>query len=193
MEPVIIKKKEYTPIEELGENLLLAERDGVKYVIRYLGIKTQAFSDFKYASKRMKASNVSSPKVYIIDKKTGCAVMQYIDGKTMFDELLDHDFDDNIYQQLFDINWMARKSMLQLDFNPRNFRIENGRIYYIPFTFTLYKKSNDFVEKDLRLWFYTKEFEKLLIDEGILLQKSRLLPDYELNKKIVLTVVKYYR
>ena len=193
MEPVIIKKKEYTPIKELGENLLLAERDGVKYVIRFLGVKTDAFSDFKYATKRIKTANVSAPEVYCIDKKTGCAVMQYIDGPTMFEELIDHDFDDNIYIQLFNINWNARKMMLQLDFNPRNFRIQNGKIYYIPFIFDLYKKSNDFTEKDLRLWFYTKEFEELLRNEGILLQHSRLLNDYELNKKIVLTVVKYYR
>ena len=94
-------------------------------------------------------------------------------------ELIDHDFDDNVYIQLFNINWNARKMMLQLDFNPRNFRIQNGKIYYIPFIFDLYKKSNDFTEKDLRLWFYTKEFEELLRNEGILLQHSRLLNDYE--------------
>ena len=193
MEPVVIKKKEYTPIKELGENLLLAENDGKKYVIRFLGIKTDAFSDFKYSSKRMKTANISSPEVYCIDKKTGCAVMQYIDGPTMFEELVDHDFDDNIYQQIFLINWNARRMMLQLDFNPRNFRIQNGKIYYIPFTFDFYKKENDFTENDLRLWFYTKEFEELLRNDGILLQHSRLLNDYELNKKIVLTVVKYYR
>ena len=193
MEKVIIKKKEYTPIEELGENLLLAENNGVKYVIRFLGIKTDAFSDYKYSSKRMKTANISSPEVYCIDKKTGCAVMQYIDGPTMFDELVDHDFDDNIYQQIFNINWCARRMMLQLDFNPHNFRIQNGKIYYIPFTFDFYKKENDFSQKDLRLWFYTKELEELLRNDGILLQHSRLLNDYELNKKIVLTVVKYYR
>lgn len=193
MENVIIKKKEYTPIKELGENLLLAENDGKKYVIKFLGVKTDAFSDFKYASKRMKTANISSPAVYCIDKKSGCAVMQYIDGPTMFDELIDHDFDDSVYQQIFNINWCARRMMIQLDFNPHNFRIENGKIYYIPFTFDFYKKENDFSQKDLRLWFYTKEFEELLRNEGILLQHSRLLNDFEMNKKIVLTVVKYYR
>lgn len=193
MENIVIKKKEYTPIKELSDNLLLVERDGVKYVVKWLGIKTPAFSDFKYASKRLLAANVRIPKVFVIDKKTGYALMEYIDGPTMYEELIDHDFTDNIYQQLFDINWLARKSILQLDFNPQNFRIMNGKIYYIAFTFDLYKKSNDFVEKDIRLWFYTKEFEKMLAENGQLLKHSRLLPDYELNKKIVLTVVKYYR
>ena len=193
MEKVIIKKKEYNPIEELGEHTLLAENDGKKYIIKYLGVKTLAFSDFKYATKRIKAANVSSPKVVIIDKKTGCAVLEYIDGRTMYEELIDHDFDDNIYEQLFEMNWVARRSMLQLNFNPHNFRYSDGKIYYMPFTFDIYKRSNDFTENDLRLWFYTKEFEKLLINDGINLQKSRLLPDFELNKKIVLTVVKYYK
>ena len=193
MDNIIIKKNEYTPIKELGENLMLVEREGKKYVVRWLGIKTNAFSDFKYAMKRMKTSNVTSPEVYYMDKKTGYALMQYIDGPTMYEELIDHDFDDDIYQQLFNINWNARRAMMQLDFNPQNFRIDNGKIYYIPFTFDFYKKSDDFVEKDLRLWFYTKEFEKLLTKNGQLLQHQRLLPDFELNKKIVLTVVKYYR
>lgn len=193
MENIIIKKKEYTPIKELGENLLLVEKDGVKYVVRWLGIKTGAFSDFKYAMKKMKTSRVASPEIYVLDKKTGYALMQYIDGPTAYDELIDHDFDDNIYQQLFEMNWFARKAMMQLDFNPQNFRIMNDKLYYIPFTFDFYKKSNDFVEKDLRLWFYTKEFEKLLTENGHLLKHDRLLSDFELNKKIVLTVVKYYR
>ncbi|MBE6136405.1 MAG: hypothetical protein E7181_03965 [Erysipelotrichaceae bacterium] len=193
MENIVIKKKEYTPIKELGENLLLVQREGKKYVVRWLGIKTNAFSDFKYAMKRMKTSNVASPEVYYLDKKTGYALMHYVDGPTMYEELIDHDFDDDVYVQLFNIQWMARKSMMQLDYNPQNFRIENGKIYYIPFTFDFYKKSNDFVEKDLRLWFYTKEFEKMLTENGQLLQHSRLLPDFDLNKKMVLTVVKYYR
>ena len=193
MEKIIIKKNEYTPIKELGENLLLVEREGQKYVVRWLGVKTEAFSDFKYAMKKMQTSNVASPKVICLDKKTGYALIQYIDGPTMFEELIDHDFNDDVYQQLFNINWMARKAMMQLDFNPQNFRIENGKIYYIPFTFGFYQKNNDFVEKDLRLWFYTKEFEKLLLENGQSLQKSRLLADFNLNKKIVLTVVKYYR
>ena len=193
MENIVINKKEYTPIEELGENLLLVSRDGVKYVVRWLGIKTGAFSDFKYAMKKMKTSRVSSPAIYALDKKTGYALIQYIDGPTMYDELHDHDFEDEVYQQLFEINWLARKAMMQLDFNPQNFRIMDGKIYYIPFTFDFYKKSNDFVEKDLRLWFYTKEFENLLTENGQLLDHKRLLPDFDLNKKIVLTVVKYYR
>ena len=193
MENIVIKKNEYTPIKELGENLLLVEREGKKYVVRWLGIKTDAFSDFKYAMKRMKTSNVASPEVYFIDKKTGYALMQYVDGPTMFEELIAHDFDDNVYQQLFTIHWNARKSMLELNYNPQNFRIEHGKVYYMPFTFGFYQKNNDFVEKDLRLWFYTKEFEKLLAENKQPLQKSRLLQDFELNKKIVLTVVKYYK
>jgi len=71
--------------------------------------------------------------------------------------------------------------------------MEYNRFSHFQFTFDFYKKSNDFVEKDLRLWFYTKEFEKMLTENGQLLQHSRLLPDFDLNKKMVLTVVKYYR
>lgn len=193
MENIVIKKKEYTPIKELGDNTLLVENNGKKYVVKYLGIKTKAFDDFKYAVKRMKTCNVSVPEVFIIDKKTGYALLQYIYGKTVFEELIEHDLEEDIYAQAFFQNWLARKALIQLDFNPHNFRIMDGKLFYMPFTFSIYKKENDFSQTDLRLWFYTKEFEELLRNEEISLQKSRLLNDYEMNKKLVLTVVKYYR
>ena len=193
MDNILIKKKEYTPVKELGENTLLVKKDDVLYVVKWLGVKTRAFSDFKYSTKRMTTCNVRTPKVLILDKKTGYALLEYVDGKTAYEELIEHDFEEDIYSQLFNMNWLARRNMMQLDFNPQNFRIANGKLYYMPFTFGLYDRKKDFTENDLRLWFYTKEFRELIAKDGLLFDKSRMLPDYEINKKLVLTVVKFYR
>ena len=190
---IIIKRKEYQIIEEINDFMAVATRDGTKYFIRFLGVKTKAFDDFKYASKRFKAANIPSPKVFVIDKKSGCAVTEYIDGPTIYDELIKHDLDDHIYEQLFQMNWYARTSMMQLDFNPQNFRLMNDKLYYLPFTFQQYIRSKDFTENDIKLWFYTNEFRDILKNNGVLLDKSRIISDYEMNKKIVLTVVKYFR
>ena len=119
--------------------------------------------------------------------------MEDIKGETIFEELCKHDLDEKIIEQAFLLNYKTRINRIRLDFNPDKFIYRDNKLYYLPFTFTEYIRDEDFTQKEIRLWFYTNEFKNLLIEKGLPLDKSRLKNEYERNKEIVLTVVKYFR
>lgn len=96
-------------------------------------------------------------------------------------------------EQVFIANFKARVNRIRLDFDPTNFIYKDGKLYYLPFTFTEYVRDADFTQKEIRLYFYTKEFKEFLISKGLPIDQSRLKNEYERNKEIVLTVVKYFR
>ena len=107
--------------------------------------------------------------------------------------LRNKDLDEKIIEQAFLQNYKARTNRLRLDFNPINFIYQDNTLYYMPFTFTQYVRDEDFTQKELRLWFYTKEFKDLLISKGLPIDQSRIKNEYVQNKEIVLLVVKYFR
>jgi hypothetical protein len=58
--------------------------------------------------------------------------------------------------------------------------------------FTNYKEEENFINKYVKLWFYTQEFVNLLKEKNLPIDHSRLQAEYAINKQIVLTTVKYY-
>ena len=76
---------------------------------------------------------------------------------------------------------------------PDNFVYTNGKLYYLPFKYKRFVSKDNFVQKDLRLWFFTKEFVKYCHDKGIDVDQSLVKSDYETNKNMLLMVAKYYR
>lgn len=190
---LIVKKKTYDVKEEINPYCALVEDCGKEYLIYHFEEKPNNFSNFKFASKRLKNCGIKIPTVYEIDKKNQSFLVEYIAGPTCFDDLVEKDTDDKTFEQLFMMNFKARVNNLRLDFHPDKFKLRDGVLYYLPFTFEAYVRSEDFSEKELRLWFYTKEFKDLLIEKGIKLDNSRGMNDFAMNKQIVLTVVKYFR
>lgn len=190
---IVIKKKIYQVLEEINSYTYRVRKDDKIYDAVVFNDNKEGFNDFKFASKRLKNAGIKIPSVLVIDKKTCSFLLEHVEGPTCFDELVDHDLDEKIIEQIFIFNFKARMNGMRLDFNPLNFIDVNGTVYYTPFTFTQYIRAEDFTEKELRLWFYTKEFRDLLISKGIAIEKSRIANEFEQNKQIVLTVVKYFR
>jgi len=193
MSEIIIKKKAYIKEEELNSYSYVASREGKKYLVYDFGGDYEHFSDFKFAAKRLKNSGVTIPEVIAIDKKSQRIVIEALEGRTPFDLLQEADLDEKILELAFILNYKARVNGLRLDFHPWNFVYANKTLYYIPFTFTSYIRDEDFTQREIRLWFYTKEFADELIKRGIPMDKNRLLSEFEQNKKMVLMVVKYFR
>lgn len=193
MEDIVIKKKPYTVLEELGPHSYKVERDGTIYYAKQFGLADGMLSDFKYAHKRLKCANVKAPKLFVLDKKTGFVLLEYISGETVFERLVKEDLSEKIIEKAFQMNWLARTSGLLLHFNPQNFRIVNDDLYYLPFTFDTWSKAKDFSQIGIYQWFYTTQFRNMLIEKGIPIDKSRILNEYDRNKQLVLMVVKYYR
>lgn len=192
MEEIIVKKQKYQIEESLNSFILKVSQEGKTYIVYDFSSNPTAFGDFKFAMKRLKSSGINIPNVLVIDKKLCRAVVEYIDGPTGLDLLNEKDIEDNIFEQLFLMNYKARINSMRLDFTPNKFRLMNGKLYYLPFTFTNYVRDEDFTQKELKLWFYFKETTSLLLEHGFSIDKSRIPTEYEGNKKMVLIVVKYF-
>ena len=193
MEQIIIKKQTFNVEEEINSYSLVATLDGKKYFIYDFTDNLEGFNDFKFAYKRLKNSGVTIPNVYLLDKKLHRVAVEYIEGETIFDLLLKADIEEPLLEQAFVLNYKARINGLRLNFEPHKFKVRDGKLYYLPFTFTAYKREEDFTQKEIKHWFYCTDFVEYLISKGIPVQKGRISSEYETNKKMVLMTVKYFR
>lgn len=193
MSSYIVKKKEYQVVEDLKDYMSIVENEGNKYILYHFGDNVDGFGDFKFAYKRLKTCGITIPKVLEIDKKNHTFLVEYLDAKNCFQILIDEDISPKIFEKLYLLNYMARRNGYRLDFNPQYFIYYNDKLYYTAFTFTSYLRDQDFTQKEIRYWYYTKEFHELLISKGIPVKNARLVSEFERNKQIVLDVVQYFR
>ena len=138
-------------------------------------------------------SGVTNPKCYLYDKNLRWAVIEYVEGDNCFDLLKEGSLSEQILELMFKTFWYARNDGMELDMKPDNFVYTNGKLYYLPFKYKRFVSKDNFVQKDLRLWFFTKEFVKYCHDKGIDVDQSLVKSDYETNKNMLLMVAKYYR
>ena len=192
-EIIEIKRKEYEVIEQISEHSFKVERKGQFFFLKKFEDDPVGFEKFVDAEHSLRVSGVSNPKCFIYDKKLRIAVLEYIEGETCFDTLLREDLSESVIELLFKTFWYARNDRLALDYSPKNFVFTNGKLYYLPFKCERFTTNEQFVQKDIMLWFFTKDFIKYCHSLGIDVDQSRLKSDYETNKNIALMTVKYYR
>ena len=192
-EIIEIKRKEYEVIEQISDHTYKVERKGQYYIMKKFEDDPAGFEKFVDAEHDLRVSGVTNPKCYLYDKKLRIAILEYIEGETCFDILLKEDLSESIIEQLFKTFWYAKNDRLALDYSPKNFVFSNGKLYYLPFIVGRFTSNEQFVQKDIMLWFFTKDFIKYCHSLGIDVDQSRLKSDYETNKNIALMTVKYYR
>ena len=192
-EIIEIKRKEYEVIEQISDHTYKVERKGQYYLMKKFEDDPAGFEKFVDAEHDLRVSGVTNPKCYLYDKKLRIAILEYIEGETCFDILLKEDLSESIIEQLFKTFWYAKNDRLALDYSPKNFVFSNGKLYYLPFIVGRFTSNEQFVKKDIMLWFFTKDFIKYCHSLGIDVNQSRLKSDYETNKNIALMTVKYYR
>ena len=192
-EIIQIKRKEYEVIEQISDHTYKVERKGQYYLMKKFEDDPAGFEKFVDAEHDLRVSGVTNPKCYLYDKKLRIAILEYIEGETCFDILLKEDLSESIIEQLFKTFWYAKNDRLALDYSPKNFVFSNGKLYYLPFIVGRFTSNEQFVQKDIMLWFFTKDFIKYCHSLGIDVDQSRLKSDYETNKNIALMTVKYYR
>lgn len=189
----IFKKDTYEVREQLSSFIYKVAKDEKDYIVFDFKDNPEGFSDFKFAQKRLRNSGIQIPNLVALDKKNRFAILEYVDGPTGLDLLDKGDIEDIVFEQLFALNYKARINNMRLDFHPHKFRFFNNKLYYLPFTFTAYIRKEDFTEKELNLWFYSKTGTDNLLAHGYAINKNRIGSEFETNKKMVLTVVKYFR
>ena len=133
------------------------------------------------------------PKVYMWDKGSNIFVTDYIEGENIFNILVEKDLDEAILEELFRMAYYQKTSRNAIDFDPINFKFSDGKLYYLPYKMVSFDPRRDFLVKDLPYWFFTKDFVKLAHSRQVDVDESRLIGEFEMNKKMTLMAIKYYR
>ena len=192
-EEIEVKRKVYTVVEQIGEHSYKVERKGQFFFLKKYEDRIAEFEQFCDGEHRLRVSGVVNPKCFVYDKKTRMAVVEYIEGETCLDTLLGGELPEPAIECLFKTFWYAKNDRLALDYSPENFKFVNSKLYYIPFKYSKFVNNESFIQHDIRLWFFTKDFIKYCHDKGVDVDQSHLKSDYEVNKSIALMTVKYYR
>lgn len=192
-EEIEVKRKVFTVVQKIGEHSFKVERKGQFFFLKKFEDDKEKFEEFCDAEHRLRVSGVTNPKCYLYDKKARIAIIEYIEGDTCLTSLLGGSVPEPAIALLFKTFWYAKSDRLALDYRPDNFIFANGKLYYLPFKVGIFESNESFIQNDIRLWFFTKDFIKYCHELGIDADTSRLLSDYEINKGIALMTVKYYR
>ena len=192
-EIIEIRRKEFVVLEKMGERSFKVERKGKTYFLKKFENDVDGFELFEKNQLILKNSGIKIPKVYMWDKKTMTTVVEFIEGPTAFDILVKEDLDEKYIDKVFKDLWYSRTARIYLDFDPRNFFISGNELIYWPFRYSKYNSKNEFLDRDYKLWIFTKEFASFANSLGVEVDKSRIKNDYEVNKIMTLLGVKYYR
>ena len=194
VEEIEIKRKNYQVVEQISDHSFKVERKGKYFLLKKFDDDPEGFEKFTDCEHRLRVSGVSNPKCYLYDKKLRWAILDYIEGENCFDILKEKGaLPEEVLELMFKAYWYARNDRMALDMKPDNFVYTDGKLYYTPFKYEKFVSNDTFVQRDLRLWFFTKDFVKYCHDKGIDVDQSQVKSDYETNKNIALMTVKYYR
>ncbi len=191
MDTIIVKKKSFNVVEQIDENNYKAERKGKTYLVRTFSDEP-TFSHFVSDNKILKNTGVPVYRQRVVDKKTYKIAFDYIEGENVLDLILAGKMNEKVYEQIFLVNYLAKTNQIALDWDPVKWMFTGEKVIYLDTYSEPLTKENPFHEKGVYLWFYTKQLEEYLISKGIPLKKELRKPDFEINKEIVLTTVKYY-
>ena len=188
----MVKRRTFNILETLSDNSFKVERKNKVFFLK----KFNSFSDYEYCFERRKKfinNGIKVPKIIKADKKALSIIFEYVEGQNVLEMLYNAPLPENVYKAVFMMNYLARLSKIMLDFDPSNYiYTDDGKLYYMGLKYFEYDEKTSFVQKGIRLWFYTKEFSNLLLEKGHQIDKTRLKDDYVINKEIVLMTVKYY-
>ena len=193
MSEIKIKHRIFEKIKDLSEDSFLATNKGQEYEVFKFDYKTEAGDALMYALNRIKNSGVKAPKLFWIDKKAGYAVREYIEGRSALDLLSKENLSEDLYNQLFKNEYLAKINGMTLNYEPDKWIIKDNTLYYILPQFIIYNEEKDLVKKYLRLWFPTKDLAQYLANRNLSFDKTRLKEELATNKELVLLVCKYYK
>lgn len=193
MEILKIKFRKFEVIEHLSDDVLIAKHGKKTYQITKFDYKSDDGKELAYQINRVSTCGVKVPKLYLLDKRNGYIVKEYVAGKTIMEMIASDNLDEKIYEQLFQNAYLAKINRITLNYEPDKWLFADGELYYTYPYFIIYNEEKDLVKKYLRLWFPTKELQTFLKNNGLDIDKNRMKEEYAINKEMVLMICKYYK
>lgn len=191
MEIYEIKRREFEVLETIGENSKKLTRKNKIYFLKHYA-DAKEMDKALTINKKFSSSGIQVPDVRYINKKTNDVLYDYIDGKCPLEDLQFGDLSEEVYEELFKMYWRCKQEKITLNFNPLNFCFSNGKLYYFSTEYNKFESQEVFLNKDVRMWFYSKELVSILKQNG-LKTEGTLEEEYATNKRITLMCVKHYR
>lgn len=193
MSEIKIKHRIFEKVKDLSDESFLATYKDKEYEVFKFDYKTEAGDALMYALTRIKNSGVKAPKLFLIDKKAGYAVREYLEGENVMELLSKENLPEDLYKQIFQNAYYAKVNGMTLNYEPDKWIIKDNTLYYMLPQFIIYNEEKDLVKKYLRLWFPTKELAQYLANHNLSFDRTRLKEELATNKELVLIVCKYYR
>ena len=200
MEQIEINRKVFDVIEQLGSYSYKGTRKGKEYFIKcFPENRKKEFDEYVDCGSKLKNNGISAAKIYTYDKRKYMVAVDYVDGVNPLKILEERDLNEDEYNLLFNALWRARTGHIALDFKCDNFRIADGKLFYLPF---LYNKHDikdsfdikeDFLHNGIKYWIYSKELMIYLASKNMKVDESRLKNEFETNRAIALIVCKFFR
>ena len=193
MSEIKIKHRIFEKVKDLTDDSFLATYKGQEYEVFKFDYKTEAGDALMYSLMRIKNAGIKAPKLFWIDKKTGYAVREYLQGESVMELISKENIPEDLYRQLFLNEYLAKVNKMTLNYEPDKWIIKDGTLYYMLPQFIIYNEDKDLVKKYLRLWFPTKELAQYLANHNLSFDRTRLKEELATNKELVLLVCKFYK
>ncbi len=170
MEKLSVNGTEYEIKKLLGKGKggysYLAEKDGKQYVVKQIhhepcsyyqfGNKIQSeIDDFK----RLSSIGIKMPAMLDVDVDNERIVKEYIDGKTIYDLVLEDNMQSDYIDQVKAMCKLLYPANTNIDYFPTNFVVNNnGEIFYIDYECNDYMEEWNFENWGVKYWSKTPEF-----------------------------------
>ena len=188
-----IKRKEFEIIQQLGEHSFLATRKNKFYFIKDFANRENEFWTYVETEGKMNSTGIPHPKIYVYDKHLHIVATEFVSGDKITDLLIKEDLSELIIELIFKANWFSKRNKIALDWEPNNWIFDGNKLFYVGVVNQKYDPKMDFEKRGIRLWFYTRDFVSYLTKNGIRGDLSRIGDsEAQVNKKIALSVVKFY-
>ena len=193
MEIFEIKRKIFEVVEKLGERSYKVSRKGKIYFLKDFENDKKGFEQYVDSETKLNGTGIAHPKIYAYDKNIRVVASEYIDGSTVCEDLIKEDLSEQYFELVFRANWFVKKDKFSINYDPRLWKLNNGKLFYLGVICGKFEENSSFEKEMMRLWFYSKDFAKFLIQNGLPVDRNRV-PENEafVNKKMALMVVKYY-
>lgn len=177
MKTLTVNKNEYSIIKLLGKGKggysYLAEKDGMKYVLKQIHHEPCAYYTFgnkieaeNNDYKRLLDAGIRIPKLLEIDFENERILKEYVEGDVIFDMVKDDVSVEPYMTQIREMADIAKQAGINIDYFPTNFVVQDGLIYYIDYECNEYMEEWNFENWGVKYWSKTSEFVAYLNKEN---------------------------
>lgn len=170
-ESLSVNGREYPVIKLLGKGKggysYLALDGDQKVVVKQIHHEPCAYYQFgdKIESEirdyqRLQGIGIPLPKLLDVDRQEERIVKEYIDGKTVYDMVLEDDLPGGCIEQVKDMCRILYPARTNIDYFPTNFVLQGDTLYYIDYECNDYMEEWNFENWGIKYWSRTPEFLK---------------------------------